>query len=107
VLTVHTPEAAVRFSPEIEQAVYRVAQEALENVARHAGARHITVALDAAPSDLVLTVADDGRGFDPGRVSPNGLGLKGIRERAEMLGGRMEIDSREGGPTTLRLRVPS
>jgi signal transduction histidine kinase len=105
-LTARTPEPAVRFSPEVEQAVYRVAQEALENIARHADATHITLALDAQPSDLVLTVSDDGRGFDPGHGASNGLGLKGIRERAEMLGGRVEIDSRDGGPTTLRLQVP-
>ena len=86
--------------------MYRVAQEALENIARHADASHITLTLEVKPPHAVLTVSDDGRGFDPARASQDGLGLKGIREQAEMLGGRVEIASREGGPTSLRLEVP-
>jgi len=105
-LTARTPDPAARLSPEVEQSIYRVAQEALENIARHAGARHITLALDVEPPHLVLTVSDDGRGFDPDHAAPDGFGLKGIRERAEMLGGRVEIASREGGPTKVRLEVP-
>ncbi len=106
VLTVRTPEAGARFPPEVEQSVYRVAQEALENIARHADARHVAVTLEAQDGSLRLTVSDDGRGFDPSAGSADGFGLMGMRERAELLGGRIVIDSRPGGPTTLRLEVP-
>ncbi|SRR5579871_639791 len=107
-LTVRTPNPGVRFQPEIEQSVYRVAQEALENVARHADARRISVALEQNGTHLRLTVSDDGRGFDPAAAGADGgLGVKGMRERAEMLGGSVEITSRPGGPTTLHLVLPS
>jgi signal transduction histidine kinase len=107
-LTVRTPNPGIRFQPEIEQSVYRVAQEALENVARHADARRISVALEQNGTHLQLTVSDDGRGFDPAAAGADGgLGVKGMRERAEMLGGSIEITSRPGGPTTLHLILPS
>lgn len=107
-LTVRTPNPGIRFQPEIEQSVYRVAQEALENVARHADARRISVVLEQNGTHLRLTVSDDGRGFDPAAAGADGgLGVKGMRERAEMLGGSVEITSRPGGPTTLHLVLPS
>ncbi len=105
-LKVRTPDPGTRFPPELEQSVYRVAQEALENVARHADARHIMVALTRENAHLLLTIDDDGRGFDQALDSGDGLGLQGMRERAEMLGGTVEITSQPGGPTTLRLHLP-
>lgn len=106
-VTLQIPDAGARFPPEVEQAAYRVAQEALENIARHTDARHITVALHEERSSLLLTIRDDGLGFDPGASNAaSGLGLKGVRERAQMLGGTIEIDSRPGGPTALRLSLP-
>ncbi len=106
-MTVRTIEPGPRFQPEIEQSVYRVAQEALENVARHADAKSITVALERVGANLRLTVVDDGRGFDPAALDGgNHLGVRGMHERAEMLGGSVEIRSRLGGPTSLNLILP-
>ncbi|GAC1315965.1 MAG: HAMP domain-containing sensor histidine kinase [Thermoleophilaceae bacterium] len=92
-------------APDQEIAVYRVAQEALANVARHSRAERVDVQLDASSSGVALTVTDDGRGFDPldrGR----GLGLGGMAERARLVGGELSIQSRPGVGTELSLRVP-
>jgi len=76
---------------------YRIAQEALTNVARHADAKNAAVALKADNGRLDLTVTDDGRGFDPGAISENeGLGLAGMRERAALVGGTLEVRSMSG-----------
>jgi len=107
---VQTPARLDDLPPDVEQCVYRVAQEALENAAQHAQARHVDVQLALAEEPegrrLTLTVADDGAGFDPADVD-NGyhLGLKGMRERAEMVGGTLEAESAPGQGTTVRLIV--
>ena len=93
--------------PEVEQCIYRVAQEAMANVARHADAKALRVALRNNSKTLTLTIADDGRGFDPATVSDMRYGLKGLRERAEMIGGRLEVDSTLNTGTTIRLMVPT
>ena len=91
---------------EVELVIYRVAQEALANAARHSGASRIEVSLDRVDSLVMLEVADDGGGFafDQER---NGLGLSGMRERALLVQGSLEIDSRPGKGTTVRLAVPA
>ncbi len=87
--------------------VYRVAQEALSNAARHSGARHVTARLDRRPdSGVELTVADDGRGFAFDEAE-RGLGIAGMRERALLVGGELTIESRPGRGTTVRLAVPA
>lgn len=91
--------------------IYRVVQEALHNVARHSGARAVTVsfrdgAATAAGAEVVVEVADDGAGFDPGPAGEGHLGLITMRERAEDLGGRLEVRSRRGDGTRVILRVP-
>jgi PAS domain S-box-containing protein len=86
---------------------YRIAQEALTNVTRHAGAAHVSLALENDGEACVLTVKDDGRGFDPHAVRPGALGLLGIGERALMLGGTVTVDSAPGFGTEVRVRVPS
>jgi signal transduction histidine kinase len=92
-------------APEVEQTFYRVAQEALENVAKHAGARWVAVALRQEEGQLVLTVADDGQGFfAESLASAYQFGLKGMRERAEMNGATLEVDSQPQRGTTIRLR---
>jgi PAS domain S-box-containing protein len=109
----------VRFShqdvPEIKGlaaiSAYRVAQEALTNVARHARASRVEVTLVARQGWLELRVADDGRGFSPTGIGENGgagvgWGLAGMRERASLLGGHLSIDSTPGRGTTLILRLP-
>jgi two-component system sensor histidine kinase UhpB len=96
--------AATGLSSEEELVVYRVAQEALTNVARHAGARSATMRLGAAGGDVVLEVADDGAGFDPAEKG-DGTGLRGMRERALLIGARLTIAASPGGGTTVRLEI--
>jgi signal transduction histidine kinase len=86
--------------------VLRIAQEALGNALRHAEAEHIRVGLQNGSGRLVLSVADDGRGFDPGAVRGKRLGLTSMHERATELGGTLEVTS-SGKGTTVRLEVPA
>jgi signal transduction histidine kinase len=95
----------VRAPAEIETACFRIVQEALSNVARHASARHLEVTLTADEGGLDVTVRDDGVGFDVERLR-TGLGLVGMAERAEVAGGRLDIESAPGGGTTVRARFP-
>jgi signal transduction histidine kinase len=87
--------------------VFRIAQEAVNNALHHAQARRIEVGLDARNGMLVLTVADDGVGFDPGApaLRARRLGLTSMEERARALGGSLSIDSRPGAGTRVRLEV--
>lgn len=90
--------------------LYRFLQEALTNVARHAEASHVGVTLEADADEVCLTVTDDGCGFhvrDVGqRRTTSGIGLAGMRERLELVGGRMEIESGDGSGTRVSARVP-
>lgn len=95
-----------RFAPEVETVVYRVVQEALTNVARHADASRATVVLAADEARLRAEIVDDGSGFDPPTGRPTSLGLAGMVERASLAGGRVEILSTPGAGTTVRLEVP-
>jgi two-component system sensor histidine kinase UhpB len=88
-----------------EIAVYRVAQEALANIARHADASRVEVDLDTSGAVLELRVRDDGRGFDSTRPG-GGLGLGGMAERARLVGGELSIASQPGYGTELVMRVP-
>jgi signal transduction histidine kinase len=90
---------------EIETACFRIVQEALTNVARHAHARHLEVTLTAQGVALEVTVKDDGVGFNVEQLR-TGLGLVGMSERAELAGGRLDIESALGAGTTLRARFP-
>jgi signal transduction histidine kinase len=93
-----------------ETAVYRIAQEALQNVMKHARAAHVQLRLSVAPGAVLLEISDDGVGFDPAtateRAGPVGYGLPGMQQRAELLGGQLTTDSAPGRGTVLRLRVP-
>ena len=101
----NTRGEAADLAPDQEIAVYRVAQEALANVARHAEASRVQIDLDTSGSALELRVRDDGRGFNEhGRR--HGLGLDGMAERARLVGGELEIDSVPGAGTELVMRVP-
>jgi two-component system sensor histidine kinase UhpB len=93
-------------SPEQELVVYRVAQEALSNVVRHSGADRARFSLTAAHGEVIVAVADDGRGFDQLSES-HGTGIRGMRERALLVRARLEIYSAPGRGTTVRLRVPA
>lgn len=91
----------------ISTAAYRIAQEALTNVARHAEASRVDVDLSVADGDVILQVADDGRGFDPDDVSESkALGLAGMYERAALVGGTLTVTSLPGRGTTVQLQVP-
>jgi signal transduction histidine kinase len=87
--------------------VLRIAQEALQNALRHAGARHVAVRLGDGDGRLVLEVADDGAGFEPANpeLRARRLGLTSMEERAARLGGRLEIRSAPGAGTTVRLEA--
>jgi two-component system sensor histidine kinase UhpB len=96
-------------APEAELAVYRIVQEALSNVVRHSGARHVDVAVAHEAGLVSVTVTDDGHGFSPTQVMSEdggGLGLFGMQERAAYLGGRVEVSSRAGGGTQVRAEIP-
>jgi signal transduction histidine kinase len=104
-----TTEGAVAgLSPGTELDVLRIANEALHNAVRHAGAEQVTVRLVTENGTLVLDVSDDGAGFEPARpeLRARHLGLTSMEERARELGGRLEIRSRPGAGTTVRLELP-
>jgi two-component system sensor histidine kinase UhpB len=99
------PEDGIEDLPEDEQlVVYRIVQEGLSNVARHAGAGSVDVDVERSDGGIVVRVADDGGGFAPG-ASTGGLGLTGMRERAVLAGGRLRVDSIPGAGTTIELRL--
>ncbi len=96
-----------RLPSEVETTLYRIIQEALTNVARHAQARHVGVLLEVGAERIVAIVEDDGVGFDPEISQRNGrLGLFGMRERAEIIGGVFTIESAPGRGTTVFVEVP-
>jgi signal transduction histidine kinase len=95
-----------RLPAETETALYRIVQEALTNVLKHASAARVTVRLRQSERFVELLVQDDGAGFDPRGVRDGGLGLVGMRERVALLGGRMVVDSSEGAGTMLKAEVP-
>jgi signal transduction histidine kinase len=89
-----------------KEALYRTAQEALHNVVKHAGARRVDLGLEVADGVAVLTVRDDGHGFEPGSAFPGHLGLRSMQERAKAVGGVCSIDSAPRAGTTVRVHVP-
>jgi signal transduction histidine kinase len=99
-----------RLSPEYETVLFRITQEALNNVVRHAGASCASVKLEVSSAQACVTIEDNGHGFDVEKTLRNqqqtGWGLLGIQERALLLGGRSEIDSKPGRGTRVRVSVP-
>jgi signal transduction histidine kinase len=87
--------------------LFRVLQETLANVRRHADARRVAVRFVAVNGALELDIRDDGCGFDPGRLPRGHLGLLYMRERVEGCGGRFEVRSRPGAGTEVHVRVPA
>ncbi len=98
-------EALPQLAPEVELAVYRIAQESLTNVARHAQASRVTIALEPGYDRVVLRVADDGRGFAGAPVEHGGL--RSMRERALLVGGALAIKQAPEGGVEVRLEVPA
>ncbi len=104
--------SALRIPPHIEVILYRIGQEALSNVALHAGASNVWLGFSCDDHRATLSVRDDGRGFSVGQVSQfrddhTSLGLLGMRERALLVGGNVEITSRPGAGTTVMVNVPT
>jgi signal transduction histidine kinase len=100
-----------RLPPAIETALYRVLQEAIRNVVKHARARRVGVILEASEREVRLIVEDDGKGFawdtEEGAAGPSSrLGLLGVRERLALVGGLLEVETSPGSGTTLLIHVP-
>ena len=108
-VAVRANEPAVRPAPQVEIALFRIAQEALNNVAKHARARRVEIALDHANGECVMSVQDDGIGFDGVEDASDkpkpGLGMVTMRERAQAVGGHFEVQALPGRGTQLTVRV--
>ena len=101
-------ETQLNLDPDQTTMVFRIVQESLTNVARHAQARRVSVTLAQQPGGYALTVQDDGKGFDPGAErNPKSLGLIGLHERAQMLGGRISISSGENAGVCIAVAFPA
>jgi len=99
-----------RLTDEIETVLYRIEQEELTNIAKHAGATRVSILLERRPDRVSLIVEDNGVGFDEARASDTqrkGVGLIGIRERLMLVGGALEIESEPGEGVTLAVRIPA
>jgi signal transduction histidine kinase len=105
-VTIHA-DRNLRVRPAAEVALFRVAQEALLNVHKHARATRVDVRVEQRQGEVVLEVTDDGVGLaDDSSVSGRGAGLRGMRYRADLLGGRVDVARNEGGGTRLILSLP-
>ena len=89
--------------PEVQIALYRIAQEALNNTGKHAAAQRAVIHLRRRVDGVGLHLSDDGRGFDPGHTPPGHLGLGIMHERARAIGARLRIESRPGGGTRIHV----
>jgi two-component system, NarL family, sensor histidine kinase DevS len=95
-----------RLPSEVETALYRIVQEALTNVVKHAGATRVSILLTHRDTSVAAVIEDDGGGFDPTAVGDDVLGLAGMRERVGLVGGRLRIEAVEGTGTTIVAEVP-
>jgi PAS domain S-box-containing protein len=108
----HQLKIRSRFTPEpplsmiAKEALYRIAQEALHNVVKHARARRVDLTLEVVDDNIVLTVRDNGHGFELGTAFPGHLGLRSMQERAEAVGGSLSLDSAPRAGTVVRVQVP-
>jgi signal transduction histidine kinase len=93
-------------SLDVEVALYFIAQEALNNVLKHAHAKSVNIRIRKRKNDLVLEVEDDGRGFNPQQENLGGIGLRNMKERILMVGGKLRIDSHPGEGTKITVTVP-
>ena len=106
VLAAHA-DWADHLPPAVEMALYRVAQEALNNAVKHAAARAVWIELQRLPHEVTCSVRDDGKGFDAARrPAVRGLGLIGIRERLSALGGSLRLVTRPANGTTIHAAIP-
>jgi signal transduction histidine kinase len=101
---VHSQMVSEKLPDEIKICVYRLVQEALNNAATHASAKHARVSVREVTERLEVEITDDGQGFDPQRM--RGMGLLGMEERVKRLGGKLKIESRAGHGTTIVAGLP-
>jgi PAS domain S-box-containing protein len=101
-----TSELSERLPLALEEVLYRISQEALHNVVKHAAARQVTLTIDRPANGVRLRIVDDGRGFDAATVPDGHLGLAGMRARAEKIGAYLDVTSRPGAGTTIEVIVP-
>jgi two-component system NarL family sensor kinase len=104
-IALHLDNPVLPLLPQTEFAAFRIVSEALTNVQRHAAARRVDIGLHVRDAELVLRVRDDGQGFEPA-TSGGGFGIVGMRERAEALGGRVQVDSTRDAGTTITAVLP-
>jgi len=102
----HSALRDTRLPNEVETALYRVVQESLTNIVKHASAQRVSVSIARRPSGAAAVIEDDGKGFDQRTLREDGLGLLGMRERLGLIDGRLEIESRPGAGTTVVAEVP-
>jgi signal transduction histidine kinase len=102
----HSALGEMRLPGDVETTLYRVVQESLTNIAKHAEARNVSVSVTRRNEAIAAVVEDDGIGFDQRTVRQEGIGLLGMRERLALVGGRLEIESRPGAGTTVVAEVP-
>jgi len=95
-----------RLPSELETALYRITQEALTNVVKHAQAKSVSIVLTRREGSVTALIEDDGRGFTPGDTREDGLGMVGMQERIALVGGQLTVESSPGGGTTLAVEVP-
>ena len=103
---VETRLGSERLLPEVETAVYRIVQEALTNVVKHASAERVSIVVTRMAERLTVIIEDDGAGFDQDAAPGEGLGLLGMRERVQLLDGSFTIDASPGAGTTLAVELP-
>ena len=99
--------AAIELDPESDTHLYRIAQEALNNIVKHAEANKVNILVERTDGEVILIVEDDGKGFERDNIKTNrksgkGLGLTGMEERASLIGGQVEIESAPGSGTRPR-----
>jgi signal transduction histidine kinase len=102
----HSALGDTRLPNEVETALYRVVQESLTNIVKHASAQRVSVSIARRPSGAAAVIEDDGKGFDQRTLREEGLGLLGMRERLGLIDGRLEVESRPGAGTTVVAEVP-
>jgi signal transduction histidine kinase len=95
-----------RLPEDVETAVYRIVQEALTNVVKHARAERVSIVLTRTSDGVLVVIEDDGHGFETDEIRRGGLGLTGMRERVDLLEGKLEIESTRGAGTTLIVELP-
>jgi signal transduction histidine kinase len=95
-----------RLAPEVETTVYRVVQESLSNVVKHARAASVDLAVRCDGHEVTISVADDGIGFDPDGAVASGFGLTGMRERVELAGGELSVQPGPQAGIAIRARLP-